>query len=239
MWLSKEFQAARLAVTAIALVLATPGAYLAGASYLADRREAAADTDAKTKTIAAAVAAAEAQQRAQLIGPGAHRIDLSFRYRAELANNAEGAEPQGSLTGIVAYYRRVNPARLVITGEPGAGKTLIALDLLLGLLTSPDRADTDPVPVRLSLAGWDTDRSFRPWLADQVHQHFRDRGITAADALVLVDQHRILPVLDGLDEMDADTTPVGRRRATRVLQQLNGYPGQTGAKASPGRTTAT
>jgi hypothetical protein len=229
MWLSEEFEGARLAATAIALVLATPGAYLAGASYLADRREAAADTDAKTKNIAAAVAVAEARQRAQLIGPGAHRIDLSFRYRAEPANNAEGAEPQGSLTGIVAYYRRVNPARLVITGEPGAGKTLIALDLLLGLLTSPDHADTDPVPVRLSLAGWDTDRSFRQWLADQVHQHFRDRGITAADALVLVDHHRILPVLDGLDEMDADTTPVGRRRATHVLQQLNAYQDPTGS----------
>jgi len=230
LWLSsKEFQAARLATTAIALVLAAPGAYLAWAAYLADRRETTADTDARTRTIATAVAVAEAQQRAQLIGPGAHRIDLSFRYRTEPANNAAGADPQGRLTGIVTYYRQVKPARLVITGEPGAGKTLIALDLLLGLLTSLDRTDTDPVPVRLSLAGWDTNHPFKQWLADEVYQRFRDRGITAADALVLVDHHRILPVLDGLDEMDADTTPVGRRRATRALQQLNAYQDPTGS----------
>lgn len=45
LWLSsKEFEAAGLATTAIALVLAAPSAYLAGAAYLADRREAAADT---------------------------------------------------------------------------------------------------------------------------------------------------------------------------------------------------
>ncbi|WP_159403814.1 NACHT domain-containing protein [Streptomyces sp. NRRL S-646] len=229
LWLSsKEFEAARLATTAIALVLAAPSAYLAGAAYLADRREAAADIDAKTRTIAAAVAVAEARQRAQLIGPGAHRIDLTFRYRTEPANNAAGADPHGRQTGIVTYYRRVNPARLVITGEPGAGKTLIALDLLLGLLTSPHRTDADPIPVRLSLAGWDTSQPFKQWLAHQVHQHFRDRGITAADALLLVDHHRILPVLDGLDEMDADTAPVGRRRATSALQQLNDYQDPTG-----------
>ncbi|MGW1729299.1 NACHT domain-containing protein [Streptomyces sp. NPDC002306] len=230
LWLSsKEFEAARLATTAIALVLAAPGAYLAGAAYLADRRETVANTDAKAKAVAVAVAAAEAQQRAQLIGPGAHRIDLTFRYRTEPANNAVGAGPHGRLTGIAAYYRRVKPARLVITGEPGAGKTLIALDLLLGLLTSPARTDADPIPVRLSLAGWDTNRPFTQWLADQIHQNFRDRGITAADALVLVDHRRILPVLDGLDEMDADTTPVGRRRATRALQQLNTYQDPTGS----------
>ena len=87
---------------------------------------------------------AEARQRAQLIGPGAHRIDLTFRYRTEPANNAVGADPHGRQTGIVTYYRRVNPARLVITGEPGAWKTLIAVDLLLGLLTSPHHTDAAP-----------------------------------------------------------------------------------------------
>ncbi|KAK1177909.1 NACHT domain-containing protein [Streptomyces sp. NBS 14/10] len=228
LWLSKQFQVARLAATAVTLAPTLPVAYLAWEAYRADRAEAAADTDAKAKTLAAAVAAAEARQRAQLIGPGAHRINLTFTHQPEPANNATGAHPQGHLTDIVAYYQTLQPARLVITGEPGAGKTLLALELILGLLTHSDRADADPVPVRCSLASWDTARPLPDWLADQIHEQFRDSGLSLADAKRLVQEYRILPVLDGLDEMDSATTPTARR-AAQALQQLNAYQDPTGS----------
>ncbi|MCD9145455.1 NACHT domain-containing protein [Streptomyces albireticuli] len=227
--LSKHFQVERLAKTAIALVLAAPAAYLSWATYRSERAEAEAGVGALAARLAGVVAAAEAGQRAQLLGPGTHRIDLAFTHRREPANNAAGAAPEGHLAGIVGYYRQLRPARLVITGQPGAGKTLLALDLLLGLLTHPGRSNTDPVPVRFSLAGWDTGRPLRDWLAEQVHDQFRDRGITAADARQLVEEHKILPVLDGLDEMDTPTTPLGQRRATRALAQLNTYQDPTGS----------
>ncbi|WP_199923841.1 hypothetical protein [Streptomyces scabiei] len=147
LWLSKHFEVARLSATMIALAPTLPAACLAWFAYRDDRREAAADTDATVKRLAAVVAAAETRQRAQLIGPGAHRIDVTFRQRTEPANNATGAAAHGSLTNIVSYYQDLSPARLAITGEPGAGKTLLALDLILGLLTHPGRTDTDPVPV--------------------------------------------------------------------------------------------
>ncbi|MFJ4932092.1 NACHT domain-containing protein [Streptomyces sp. NPDC088736] len=229
LWLSKHFQVARLAATLVALAPTLPGAYLTWAAYRDDRREAAADTDAKVKTLAGVVAAAETRQRAQLIGPGAHRIDVTFHQRTEPANNASGAAAHGRLTDIVSYYQNLRPARLVITGEPGAGKTLLALDLILGLLTHPGRTDTDPVPVRFSLAGWNTEQPLQEWLAHQVHEQFRDQGITLADATTLVNGYRLLPVLDGLDEMDTDATPAGRRRAARALEQLNGYQAPTGS----------
>ncbi|MFE3267133.1 NACHT domain-containing protein [Streptomyces sp. NPDC059215] len=229
LWLSKHFQVARLAATLVALAPTLPGAYLTWAAYRDDRREAAADTDAKVKTLAAVVAAAETRQRAQLIGPGAHRIDVTFHQRPEPANNATGAAAHGRLTDIVSYYQNLRPARLVITGEPGAGKTLLALDLILGLLSHPGRTDTDPVPVRFSLAGWNTEQPLQEWLAHQVHQQFRDQGITLADATTLVNGYRLLPVLDGLDEMDTDATPAGHRRAARALEQLNAYQAPTGS----------
>ncbi|GAA2281995.1 hypothetical protein GCM10010145_61820 [Streptomyces ruber] len=228
LWLSEQFQVARPAATAVALLPAVPGAFLAWIAYRDARADAAANAEAKARTLTAAVTAAETRQRAQLIGPGAHRIDLIFRHRSEPANNATGAADEGRLTDVVDYYRRLRPARLVITGEPGSGKTLLALDLLLGLLTHPERTETDPVPVRLSLASWDTDRPLRDWLAEQVHDQFRDRGVTAADAWLLLDRHRVLPVLDGLDEMDTVATPVGQRRAPRALEQLNTYQHPTG-----------
>ncbi|MFD5516327.1 NACHT domain-containing protein [Streptomyces sp. NPDC127066] len=229
LWLSKHFQVARLGATLIALAPTLPGAYLTWAAYRDDRREAAADTDAKVKTLAAVVAAAETRQRAQLIGPGAHLIDVTFHQRTEPANNATGAAAHGRLTNIVSYYQNLRPARLAITGEPGAGKTLLALDLILGLLTHPGRTDTDPVPVRFSLADWNTDHPLQEWLAHQVHQQFRAQGITLADATTLVDGYHVLPVLDGLDEMDTDATPAGRRRAARALEKLNAYQDPTGS----------
>lgn len=111
LWLPKHFQVARLGATLVALALTMPGAYLTWAAYRDDRREAAADTDAKVKTLAAAVAAAETRQRAQLIGPGAHRIDVTFHQRTEPANNATGAAAHGRLTDIVSYYQNLCAAR--------------------------------------------------------------------------------------------------------------------------------
>ncbi|MFE8965104.1 NACHT domain-containing protein [Streptomyces iakyrus] len=227
LWLSKQFQVARLAATAITLAPTVPVAYLAWEAYRADRAEAAADTDAKAKTLATAVRGAEKQQREQLIGDGGHRIDLTFTHQRE-PNNATGARPRGQLTDIVAYYKNLQPARLVITGAPGAGKTLLAVELILGL-ARPDRADTDLVPVRCSLPNWDTDRPLHEWVAGQIHEQFRATGLSLADTRRLVQEHRILPILDGLDEMDSAATPPGRRRTARALQQLNAYQDHSGS----------
>ncbi|MEV0642113.1 NACHT domain-containing protein [Streptomyces sp. NPDC050619] len=223
LWLSRRFHVASLAATLVSVLLGAPGLVLAWLAYRGDRTEAAADLDAKARTLAAVVLAAETGQVKQLLGPGGHRINLTFRHFPEPGNNAVGAEPRGSLGAVVRYYRRLEPTRLVITGGPGAGKTVLALHFLLAVLTDPDRTDADPVPVRLSLSAWNTVRPLHEWIAEQIGERFRDRGITAADARALVDRQRILPVLDGLDEMDLDSVPVARRRATRALDQLNAY----------------
>ncbi|MDI2129028.1 NACHT domain-containing protein [Yinghuangia seranimata] len=228
LWVTWRFQDAPFAATATTVVLAGPASFLGWKAYL-DGHRGAADTGARAALLAKAVLAAETRQRAQLTGDGAHRIDLGFQFRAEPANNAAGAAATGHLSGVTAYYKTVRPARLVVTGAPGAGKTVLAIDLVLGLLTDPARTDADPVPVRMSLAGWDTDIPLEQWLAEQVHRRFRDRGLTPADAHALVEQRRILPVLDGLDEMDGAATPVPRRRAVAALRQLNAYQDAAGS----------
>ncbi|MFG2732910.1 NACHT domain-containing protein [Streptomyces canus] len=221
--LSQQFHAASIAATLVSILLALPSAVLAWFAYRSDRKEAASDLDAKVRTLAAAVLAAEMAQVTQLLGRGGHRIDLTFRYFPGPANNTAGAAPNGRLSNVRHYYGELKPARLLITGEAGAGKTLLALQLLLDLLNDPLRSDNAPVPVRLSLAGWDTVQPLHRWIAEQVTERFHDRGITLDDARALVDQRRILPVLDGLDEMDPDGDTVPRRRATRALEQLSDY----------------
>jgi broad-specificity NMP kinase len=51
----------------------------------------------------------------------------------------------------------------MITGAPGAGKTVLALQLMLLLLQH--RSLGDAVPVRMSLSSFGTDRTLEEWTA--------------------------------------------------------------------------
>lgn len=123
---------------------------------------------------------------------------------------------------MAAYWRQVQPQRLVVTGPAGAGKTVFALALILALLK--DRADTDPVPVRIPVSLWDTTTPLDSFLAKRLMEAYRWPEEHAA---ALVEHGMILPVLDGLDEMDP-TLPDGSPdteapRARAALEQLDGY----------------
>ena len=74
-----------------------------------------------------------------------------------------------------------------------------------------------PVPVRFDLAGWDTTKSLNEWLVTALTSRYSN--LTPAQAKQLLDQHLVLPVLDGLDEMDpADAEPT---RAHAAVIHLN------------------
>ncbi|WP_308258191.1 NACHT domain-containing protein [Saccharothrix obliqua] len=95
--------------------------------------------------------------------------------------------------------------RMVFLGEPGAGKSTIAMLLTLGLL---DRHENGPVPLLLSLSTWDPDREdVRTWLTRRLyeeHPALRNTELYGSYAgELLVEQRRVLPVLDGLDRIAA------------------------------------
>ena len=70
----------------------------------------------------------------------------------------------GELNDIAATFRQIQPRQLVILGEPGAGKTVMAILLTLGLLADPQ--PDEPVPVLLPLASWNPRREhLHTWMA--------------------------------------------------------------------------
>ncbi|MEV0679160.1 NACHT domain-containing protein [Actinosynnema sp. NPDC050436] len=143
---------------------------------------------------------------------------------ADLADRAErvfaGASPDvaaGSVDDVVATFGRLPRRRLVVLGDPGAGKSVVALELALGLLAA--RAPGGPVPVVLPVAGWDP-AADEPaaWIARRIADAYPALGATRGGttlAETLVRTHRVVPVLDGLDEMAAPSRAAAVRAVNR------------------------
>lgn len=92
--------------------------------------------------------------------------------------------------------------RMVVLGDPGYGKTVAALTLVEHI----NRGGGDVVAEIFPLAEWhtwsagrDEDAYLEDWIAEQVSQTYIDVPLTVSKALVA--RGRLVPVLDGLDEV--------------------------------------
>ncbi|WP_433274275.1 BTAD domain-containing putative transcriptional regulator [Pseudonocardia xinjiangensis] len=127
---------------------------------------------------------------------------------AVLGAGADGDRPDclglsGGLDDVVEQFRKLPTRQLVVLGEPGAGKSVLAILLTLGLLAElrPD----DPIPVLLPLASWNPhEEHLHAWLARRLVEEYpalANRSAYGPDAATrLVLEGRVVPVLDGLDE---------------------------------------
>lgn len=120
----------------------------------------------------------------------------------------------GPLDRIVEVYRTIPSRRLVVLGEAGAGKTILALRFVLDWLRTP--VSGDPVPVIFSVGSWDpATASLHDWMCSQLVRDYPDLNIPGPGggslAAALLHGNRILPVLDGFDEIAEDLQPAALR----------------------------
>jgi NACHT domain-containing protein len=149
--------------------------------------------------------------------------DLAAPWKslAELASSGVGWPPPGpgrtwaagpvGLTGkggeLAEILAKVPTGRLVVLGEPGSGKTMLMVRLVLDLLTA--RPDGGPVPVLAPLASWDPSaQDLVGWLTTRLiidYPALAGPPPAGADgptqAAALLSAGLITPVLDGLDEI--------------------------------------
>lgn len=136
-----------------------------------------------------------------------------------LAEDAVVGRPlrlRGDIRQVAEVFRRVRARQLVILGEPAAGKSVTALLLTLDLL--PD----EPVPVLLTVSSWNPRKEdLHVWVARRIVEEYPALGnsdVYGPDvAMRLVTENRVLPVLDGLDEMSAALQPLAINAIDRAV----------------------
>lgn len=152
----------------------------------------------------------------------------NFRvHRMRNRQRARGGQSARSIRAfgeIVNFYLKETRGRMVILGTPGAGKTVLAASLTVGLLerhlTAPvDRSEQIAVPCLFNLPSWDpASDDLVGWLVTQVAERFR---VSRKIATLLISHGRIFPVLDGLDEMDSQV--ITKERSDIAISRINDY----------------
>ncbi|MEU4743699.1 hypothetical protein AB0G02_24980 [Actinosynnema sp. NPDC023658] len=238
-----------LPVSGFSLVVGTVSLFVAWRSRL--RTDELAVLVPAARDLLRAVVKGEAATLARLLGDTgrARPADVGFvaPEAAEVWWRDDGGSASGSLDDVAVYYRSLELGRLVVLGEPGAGKTVLALRLLLDLAADA-RATLDHtptarvrVPVRLSLSSFTLPEQpctpsvlherLEAWITGQLSGAY---GVQPSIARELVADGWVLPVLDGLDEIDPDHTPP--QRAHRVLDALNQPTGDAPASIATGKS---
>lgn len=231
LWLAKEYHLGTAAV-AVGIVASLPGLYLAWLAVRGDE-DLAPDPGKLADDLAALVGRQWEEEAAQrrLNDPfplavcwAAADSDLADDWDTlvNLARSGVGWPPAspgnwaggpGELAGcgdqIAAVVAKVPTRRLVVLGEPGSGKTMLVVRLVLDLLA--DRVQGGPVPVLVSLASWSPEvQALHDWLADRLAVDYpslaaaRSRSAQESPLARLLGARLITPVLDGLDEMPKD-----------------------------------
>ncbi|MFG2046610.1 NACHT domain-containing protein [Micromonospora sp. NPDC048935] len=125
---------------------------------------------------------------------------------------------------IVEAFRNLPHRQLMVLGRPGAGKTVFAMLLTLGLISR--RTAGEPVPVLLPIHLWDGAERLDDFVARRLAEDYGDVLADHGDPLVLarrlVKEKRILPILDGFDELPTDAVAQAMDRLDQFA--MTGWP---------------
>ncbi|MEU8234635.1 NACHT domain-containing protein [Actinoplanes sp. NPDC048967] len=113
---------------------------------------------------------------------------------------------RGGIADLLRTFVALRHRHLTVLGEPGAGKSALALLFTLHLLQLRQQDDTLPVPMLLSLSSWRPhEEHLRAWVARRMAEDYPALGdverFGADVAATLLREGRLVLVLDALDEL--------------------------------------
>ncbi|MEA5595429.1 NACHT domain-containing protein [Rivularia sp. UHCC 0363] len=103
-------------------------------------------------------------------------------------------------TGVTDIFNQMGDGRtLLILGDPGAGKTITLLKLAESLIARTELDMSRPIPVVFTLSSWVNKRQkISNWLVQELWNRYQ---VPKSLGKSWVKQEKILPLLDGLDEV--------------------------------------
>ncbi|SRR6266540_268946 len=106
---------------------------------------------------------------------------------------------------------------LLILGAPGAGKTMMLLELTRDLIDRAEQDETYPMPIVFNLSSWaEKQKPLVDWLVDELNTKY---DIPRKIGQAWVDADRVLPMLDGLDEVKQEYREVCVKAINRFRQR--------------------
>jgi hypothetical protein len=123
-------------------------------------------------------------------------------WRLVIQESEHASTPVPAGTRITEVYDDAGE-ELLILGEPGSGKTTLLLELAHDLLKRSEQEPTHPIPVVFNLSSWTRKRQpLASWLIEELETKYQVPRKVGSD---WINADQILPLLDGLDEVDASS----------------------------------
>lgn len=161
----------------------------------------------------------------------AHEWSTDFTQSStSFLNSSDGLS--GEWSEIVdTFVERVPTRRLLILGDPGAGKTMLMIRLAQGLIARKKKGLDIPVPVIFSLGSWNpASQDLTMWLTTCLIRDYQGLGrmgskesYKISPAYDLLAQGYILPILDGFDELPAESRPIALDAINQSLPPGQGF----------------
>ncbi|MGW3618574.1 NACHT domain-containing protein [Micromonospora arida] len=161
----------------------------------------------------AATVAVQWRQEAAIRGLLDPVVPLAVRWRTvggDLSDHHVSKVDISTTTAGAKYlaqrFRKLRHPRLVILGAPGAGKTSLAVLLLLEMLAQ--RKPGQPIPVLMPISSWDPSRHhLHQWMEQELVRSYgmlRLSNSSGNGARRLLAERRFVLILDGLDELPTE-----------------------------------
>jgi hypothetical protein len=131
----------------------------------------------------------------------AFELDMALKADVVLKHTDYGDYTLPPAANIIKVFDDFS-RELLILGAPGAGKTILMLQLARDLLGHADVDESSGIPVVLNLSSWAAKRgTVADWLVERLYLEYQ---VPRKQGQRWVEDEKLLPLLDGLDEVTVD-----------------------------------
>ena len=148
-----------------------------------------------------------------------NQVQASWDMELKTGKNPSEQLPAGTKIETIFDREDIN-GKLLILGVPGSGKTTTVLELAKVLVARAQKHPQLPIPVLLNLSSWKDDKqSIADWMAAALKLKY---GLRVDIGKKFVSDRRVLPLLDGLDELTSERQEGCVNKINEFLQEWIG-----------------